>query len=51
MAPQRQDELAGHLRAEVTRMERVLADMFVPGRKVADRAGRTIAPGLEARRA
>ncbi len=51
MAPERQDELSGHLRAEVTRMERLLAEMFVPGRKAADRAGRITAPALEARRA
>ena len=50
MAPERQDELAGHLRAEVGQMERRLAEMFVPGRVVADRVVRPVATAVEARR-
>lgn len=50
MAPERQEELAGHLRAEVAQMERRLAEMFVPGRTVADRVLRPIAAAVEARR-
>lgn len=50
MAPERQDELAGHLRAEVAQMERRLAEMFVPGRVVADRVVRPVASAVEARR-
>lgn len=42
MAPERQEELAGHLRAEVTRMERRLAEMFVPGRTMTDRVVRPV---------
>lgn len=50
MAPERQDELAGHLRAEVAAMERRLAEMFVPGRTVTDRIVRPVAAAVEARR-
>jgi DNA-binding IclR family transcriptional regulator len=51
MGPERQEELAAHLRAEVTRMERRLAEMFVPGRSVADRVVRPVAAAVGARRA
>ncbi|WP_082365087.1 IclR family transcriptional regulator [Bosea vaviloviae] len=51
MQPARQDELAGHLAQEVARMERLLAEMFVPGRKATSEAGRPAAVPLEARRA
>lgn len=51
MASERQEELAGHLRAEVAQMERRLAEMFVPGRVVADRVVRPVgAAAVEARR-
>ncbi len=50
MALERQDELAGHLRAEVAQMERRLAEMFVPGRTVTDRVVRPVAATVEARR-
>jgi DNA-binding IclR family transcriptional regulator len=46
MQPDRQDELAGHLAPEVARMERMLAEMFVPERKAAGRPA-----AAEARRA
>ncbi|HEV7256741.1 MAG TPA: IclR family transcriptional regulator [Bosea sp. (in: a-proteobacteria)] len=52
MQPARQEELAGHLAQEVARMERLLAEMFVSGRKTASRAvGRPAAATAEARRA
>lgn len=51
MAPERQDELADHLRAEVGRMEQLLSEMFVPGSKGVGRGGRPVAAALEARRA
>ncbi|WP_192643933.1 IclR family transcriptional regulator [Bosea sp. OAE506] len=50
MGQERQDELASHLRAEVAAMERRLAEMFVPGRVVADRVVRPVAAVVEARR-
>jgi DNA-binding IclR family transcriptional regulator len=50
MGQERQDELASHLRAEVAAMERRLAEMFVPGRTVADRVVRPVAAVAEARR-
>ncbi len=51
MQPARQEELAGHLALEVARMERLLAEMFVSGRKTTSRVGRPAAAPLEARRA
>jgi DNA-binding IclR family transcriptional regulator len=51
MLPDRQEELGGHLALEVARMERLLAEMFVSGRKPAGRAGRPSAVAVEARRA
>ncbi|MDP3320509.1 MAG: IclR family transcriptional regulator C-terminal domain-containing protein, partial [Bosea sp. (in: a-proteobacteria)] len=51
MGPDRQEELAGHLRIEVARMERRLAEMFGPGRPVADRLVPPVAAAVEARRA
>ncbi|MFA6968926.1 IclR family transcriptional regulator [Bosea sp. (in: a-proteobacteria)] len=51
MQPARQDELAGHLAQEVARMERKLAEMFVPGRKATSEVARPAAVAIEARRA
>lgn len=51
MLPARQEELGGHLALEVARMERLLAEMFVSGRKTASRVGRPAAVPVEARRA
>ena len=51
MQPARQEELAGHLAQEVARMERLLAEMFVSGRKTAGRVGRPVPAAAEARRA
>lgn len=51
MLPVRQEELGGHLAQEVARMERLLAEMFVSGRKPVSRAGRLAAVPAEARRA
>ena len=45
MQPERQQELAGHLAREVVRMERLLAEMFVSGRKATGREPR--APGVD----
>jgi len=49
MQPARQQELAGHLALEVARMERLLAEMFVSGRKTTSRVGRPVAVPSEAR--
>ena len=51
MQPARQEELAGHLALEVARMERLLGEMFVSGRKTTSRVGRPAAVQPEARRA
>lgn len=48
MGPERQEELAAHLRAEAAAMERRLAEMFAPGRFVADRDVRRGAAAVEA---
>lgn len=49
MLPARQEELAGHLAAEVTRMERLLAEMFVSGSRTPGRVGRPAIVPIEAR--